>query len=170
MKLRFIFPAFILSIITSLNCSDTTRRTSPSQNDPGSNPVKTKPSSSYSDTVEMVLPSAVFYHADSLQIEKIKAVTEAGIFESLMHEFFYQMRNSRMVLKKYYPNIRIREVKNARYLLFKKANGESELIDLNDKNDPFGIFLFDGLHSPRLVDMTNIESELGFYFSRKPAR
>jgi hypothetical protein len=38
---------------------------------------------------------------------------------------------------------------------------------LNDKNDPFGIFLFDGVQSPRLVDMTNIESELGFYFSKK---
>jgi len=165
MKLKFLFPAFILSIITSLNCSDTQRRTNP----PPNNPVKTKPSSSYSDTVEIVLPSAVIYHADSLQLKKIKAVTEAGIFESMMHEFFYQMRNSRMVLKKYYPNIKIREVEDARYLLFKKKGGGNELIDLNDKNDPFGIFLFDGLQSPRLVDMTNIESELGFYFSMKRA-
>jgi len=167
MKFKFVLPACILSIITGLNCQDTPRRTNPSQDDPGNKPIKTKPSSSYSDTVEIVLPSAVFYNADSLQLEKIKAVTEAGIFESTMHEFFYQMRNSRMVLKKYYPHIKIREVKNARYLLFKKTGGGKELIDLNDKNDPFGIFLFDGVQSPRLVDMTNIESELGFYFSKK---
>ena len=167
MKLKFLFPACILSIWTGLNCSDTPRRASPSLIKAGNNPVKTKPSSSYSDTVEIDLPSAVFYNADSFQLEKIKAVTEAGIFESTMHEFFYQMRNSRMVLKKYYPHIKIREVKNARYLLFKKTGGGKELIDLNGKNDPFGIFLFDGLQSPRLVDMTNIESELGFYFSKK---
>ena len=54
------------------------------------------------------------------------------------------MRNSRMVLEKYYPHIEIREVKNARYLLFKKTDGGIELIDLNDNNDPYGIFIFDG--------------------------
>ena len=143
------------------------QKADPLQRNPGNNPVRTKPSSSYSDTVEIILSSAVFYNPDSLQLEKIKAVTDAGVFESTIHEFFYQMRNSRMVLRKYYPHIEIREVKNARYLLFKKTDGLKELIDLNDKNDPFGIFLFDGRHSPRLVDMTNIESELGFYFSKK---
>jgi len=169
MKLKFLFPACFLSILTGLDCSDTPRQTNPSPINAGDKPVKTKPSSSYSDTVEIDLPSAVFYNPDSIQLEKIKAVTEAGIFESTMHEFFYQMRNSRMVLKKYYPHIKILEVKNARYLLFKKMDAERELIDLNDKNDPFGLFLFDGRQAPRLVDMTNIESELGFYFSRKPA-
>ena len=169
MNLQLLFSVCILSIMTGLYCSDAQKRDDPSQIGPGNKPIKTKPSSSYSDTVEIVSSSAVFYNADSFQLEKIKAVTEAGIFESLMHEFFYQMRNSRMVLKKYYPHIEIREIENARYLLFKKTDGGKELIDLNDKNDPYGIFIFDGLHSPRLVDMTNIESELGFYFSRKPA-
>lgn len=169
MKFKFLFPACVLSVLTGLDCSDTPRQTNPSLTNAGNNPVKTKPSSSYSETVKIDLPSAVFYNADSFQLEKIKAVTETRVFESTMHEFFYQMRNSRIVLKRYYPKIKIREVKNARYLLFEKMDGERELIDLNDKNDPFGIFLFDGLQSPRLVDMTNIESELGFYFSKKPA-
>ena len=167
MNLQFLFSVCILSIMTGLYCSDAQKRDDPSQIGAGSNPIKTKPPSSYSDTVEIVSSSAVFYNADSVQLERIKAATEAGIFESLMHEFFYQMRNSRIVLKKYYPQIEICEVKNARYLLFKKTGGGKELIDLNNNNDPFGILLFDGLQSPRLVDMTNIESELGFYFSRK---
>ena len=166
MKFKFLVPACSLSILTGLNCSDTPRQTNPSPIN-GNKPVKTKPSSSYSDTVEIDVPSAVFYSADSFQLERIKAVTDSGIFESTMHEFFYQMRNSRVVLKKYYPHIKIQEVKNARFLFFKKTGGGKELIDLNDKNDPFGIFLFDGVQSPRLVDMTNIESELGFYFSKK---
>ena len=74
-----------------------------------------------------------------------------------------------MVLKKNYPDVEIRDVINARYLLFNKTDGRKELIDLNDKNDPCGLLLFDSRHSPRLVDMTNIESELGFYFSKEPA-
>ena len=69
-----------------------------------------------------------------------------------------------MVLKIYYPLIKITDVKKARYLLFEKANGKKEYIDLNTKNDPCGIFIFDGQKAPQLVDMTNIESELGFYF------
>jgi len=169
MKLKFLFPACILSTMTGLYCSDPEQKVDPLDSGPGSKPVKTKPPSSYPDTVEIVLPSAVFYNADSLQLNKIKAVTDPRIFESTMHECFYQMRNSRMVLKKYYPDIEIHEVTNARYLLFKKADRRKELIDLDEKSDPCGLFLFDGRHSPRLVDMTNIESELGFYFPKGPA-
>ena len=45
---------------------------------------------------------------------------------------------------------------------------EKNTIDLNTQNDPCGILLFDGRQAPRLVDMTNIETELGFYFSKEP--
>ena len=83
-----------------------------------------------------------------------------------MHDCFYQMRYSRVVLKRSYPQIHILEVKKARYLLFELKGGQKEYIDLNAKNDASGIFIFDGQKAPRLVDMTNIDSELGFYFSR----
>jgi hypothetical protein len=128
--------------------------------------IHSKPASSFSDTIIIDLPSAVFYNPDSLQLEKIKSATDTMIFQSTMHESFYQMRNSRMVLKQYYPHIKITEVKNARYLLFKKATGENDLIDLNTKNDPCGLLIFNGKKAPRLVDMTNVDSELGFYFSK----
>jgi hypothetical protein len=39
------------------------------------------------------------------------------------------------------------------------------VIDLNTQNDPCGIFIFDGHKKAKLADMTNIDSELGFYFS-----
>ena len=125
-----------------------------------------KPPGTYQDTLTINLPAAVFYHPDSLQLEKIKAITDTMVYEGTMHDCFYQMRNSRFVLKKYYPRIKIIEVKNARFLLFEKTGGEKEYIDLNTKNDPCGMFIFDGQKAPRLVDMTNIESELGFYFSK----
>lgn len=130
------------------------------------NAIQQKPPGSFSDTVTIDFPAAVFYNPDSLQLEKIKAVTGKMIFESTVHDCFFQMRNSRIVLKKYYPGIKIIEVKNARYLLFKKVRGEKEYIDLNTKNDPCGIFIFDGVKHPSLVDMTNIDSDLGFYFSK----
>ena len=166
--MKFQFCAYILPVILTFSCADSSTKINQNQNKiENKDPAKNKPAGSFSDTVQInSLPSAVFYDPDSLQLEKIKAITNSTIFESTMHEYFYQMRNSRIVLKKYYPYIKIIEVKNARYLLFEKAGGEKEYVDLNTKNDPSGIFIFDGQKAPQLVDMTNIESELGFYFSK----
>lgn len=128
---------------------------------------KVKPPSSYSDTLVIYPKAAVFYHPDSLQDLAIKAITDSGIYKSSVHEMFYQMRYSRIVLKKYYPDVKIVEAKNVRYLLFKKEGNTAECIDLNTKNDASGLFVFDGHQPPSLLDMTNIETELGFYFKKQ---
>lgn len=91
-------------------------------------------------------------------------MTDPMIFEGTMHDCFYQMRNSRTILKQYYPKVKVKEVVNERCILFKKSNGKVEIIDLNSKNDPCGLFIFDGQKSPLLVDMTNIDTDLSFYF------
>lgn len=125
-----------------------------------------KPPSSYSDTIIIHPPAAVCYNPDSLQLEKIKNITDTSVFESMLHDCFFQQRNSRKVLKEYYPYVKIIDISNIRYLVFEKLNGEKEYIDLDTKQDPCGIFLFDGRKSPQLVDMMNIDTELGFYFSK----
>jgi hypothetical protein len=125
-----------------------------------------KPGSHYNDTILVHSNSAVFYSPDSIQLQEIKSFNDSRVFEGIMHECFYQQRNARNVLKMEYPGIKIVEVKNARYLLFRKESKETEVIDLNRQNDPCGLFLFDPARSPKLADMMNIESELGFYFSK----
>lgn len=127
--------------------------------------VYKKPPSSFNDTLIIMGNSAVFYNSDLLQLEKIKAITEKMVYESNIHDCFYQMRNARVVLKKYWPQIQITETSKARYLLFIKEDKSKIYIDLNTQNDQCGIFLFDPQKKPQLVDMTNIDSELGFYFS-----
>ncbi len=157
---------FLTVIILNLSCSDSHRQTGWIRNENENNKrLKNKPAGSYSDTLEINSPSAVFFTPDSMQLEKIKAITDAMIFESTMHDCFYQMRNSRNSLQKNWPEIKIVEIKNVRYILFKPAVGRHECIDLNIQNDPCGILIFDGNKKARLVDMTNIDSELGFYFS-----
>ncbi|MDP4284741.1 MAG: hypothetical protein Q8891_09970 [Bacteroidota bacterium] len=125
-----------------------------------------KPPSSFGDTLAIQFPSAVFYQPDSLQLEKIKSVNNKMVYESLTHNCFYQMRNARMVLKKYWPQIHVIETSKARYLLFIKANKKTTCIDLNSKNDICGILLFDGKKEPELVDMMNIDTGLEFYFKK----
>ena len=132
-------------------------------------PVKqafSKPASSYNDTLIISTASAVFYTPDSIQLGKIRSVNTKMIVENMEHDCFYQMRNARMVLKKYWPQILIIEISKTRYLLFEKTDKSKKCIDLNSKNDICGIFLFDPQKDPELIDMMNIDTELGFYFKK----
>jgi hypothetical protein len=101
-----------------------------------------------------------------LQLEKIKSVTNAGTFEATMHESFFLMRNARLVIGKYYPQLKIIEAKNVRYLLFIKNDKSGDCIDLDTKKEAYGLFLFNPPKPEQLADMANINTELGFYFSK----
>jgi hypothetical protein len=128
--------------------------------------IKLKPSSSFSDTVKISFPAAVFFKPDSLQLEKIKTITDSAIFESMEHDCFFQMRNARNIVDKYYLGVEIINLTKARFLLFEYKNGIKELIDLDSNNDPCGIYLFDGSRKPVITDMTNIETALSNYFEK----
>lgn len=155
----------LVLIILFLSCSDTGENSKAVQIiNTKQDSIKRKPPSSFSDTIAIDFPAAVFYSPDSLQLEKIRAVTDSGIFESVMHDCFYQMSYSRNVLKKNWPNSKMVEVRNARFLLFRSADGSKEYADLDTRNDACGIFLFNGRKKAQLVDMTNFDSEAGFYF------
>ncbi|CAN5664535.1 hypothetical protein BH11BAC3_BH11BAC3_17510 [soil metagenome] len=166
MKL-YVLKCFILAMICG-SCNDVSKQIKEEQQTT-ENKFKTthKPPGSYQDTaIVKAIAVAVFYSPDSLQLKEIKNITDQSVFESTMHEFFYQVRNAHLVIEKYYPQLKILAVKNVRYILFQRVNGERELVDLNLKNDPYGLIVFDGKKAPQLLDMTNIDTELGFYFSK----
>jgi hypothetical protein len=168
--MKFKFLIFFLPVFLIFACADSHRQRNESHDKTENKVVKHKPPSSYTDTVKInPLVSVVFYSPDVAQLEKIKAVNDKMIFESTMHELFYQVRNSKIVLQKYYAHVKIIDVKNARYLLFKKVDGKQELIDLDTKDDPCGMFIFDGIKSPELADMTNIDTDMEFYFRKNKA-
>ena len=156
-------------MLLASSCSENVKKDS---NQPEEKSAKTKPriikkpASSFNDTIVVNKKSVVFYSPDSLQMEKIKAVNEKAIFDMLTHDCHYQMQNARIELKKYWPQIHIAEATKARYILFVKKDETKLCIDLNDKNDICGLFLFDTKKDPVLVDMPNIDTELGFYFNR----
>jgi len=130
-------------------------------------PQKTgKPKSTYQDTLTINTSAAVFFHPDSLQLLKIKTTTDSSLFDGSMHEFFYQMRNARMYIKKSRPGLPIIESERNRYLMFVGKDGTHTCIDLNTKYDAHGLIIFDGIQTPVQVDMTNVETLIGFYFSK----
>jgi hypothetical protein len=128
--------------------------------------VSHKPYSTFQDTLKISKPSAVFYHPDSLQLEKIKQQTDSIAYKNLIHVHFFLTQNSRNVIKNASPSLNIIEAKNFRYLLFKKKDSSTECIDLDKYAETYGLFLFDGKKAPKLVDMMNIDTELYVYFKK----
>ena len=87
------------------------------------------------------------------------------MFESMKHDCYFQQRNSKIVLKKYWPKIKIIETAKTRYLVFIKSNKTQSYIDLDGKGDICGIFLFNTIKDPQIIDMMNVETELDYYFN-----
>jgi hypothetical protein len=156
----------ILLLLFAFACREQTKNSSP-----GTKPVvlKTKlikkPPSSFNDTLIIDYKSAVFYSPDSLQMEKIQGVNEKNVMAYIKHDCYYQMQNARQSLKNDWPKVKIVEVSRVRYLSFVKSTGVGIVIDLNEKNDICGLFLFDGKQDPVLVDMPNVDTFLNQYFN-----
>lgn len=165
MKLNFFIYSLLFSTIIS--CSDAPQQMSTAQNKIEEKAIrKNKPGSSFTDTLKLDFPVAVFYSPDSLQLEKIKANTDPAIFDGSMHEYFYLMKNARADIRKYYPKLEIVNAKNARYLLFIQTDKSIDCIDLDTKKDACGLYVFNREKAPLLVDMANVNTQLGFYFSK----
>lgn len=165
-------PSFLSGLIFCLfsccmhSCTQPAKKNIPVESNPDATDIiKRKPVSSFSDTLTIHFPAAVFYNPDSLQLQKIKKVTEKNDYETEVHNCIYLMRNASNIMKQYWPKVNMIEAHKARYLLFIKADKTKVCIDLDTKGDMCGIFLFDGKKEPQLADMMNIDTALDFYFS-----
>jgi hypothetical protein len=167
MKMKFQFLFWFLAASLILSCADSPQqnKTVEKNSKNKSLPIQ-KPASNNHDTLKINSTAAVFYYSDSLQLKKIRSLTDTAAYEANMHEYFFLMRNAHLVIEKNKPQLNIIEAKNVRYLLFIHADKTAECIDLDKKFDPYGLFLFDGKKSPQFVDMDNIDTDLGFYFSK----
>lgn len=166
MKKTTIFLTLAFLLFVSCN-NDPQNNHKKKEKDLKAKTANSKPPSNYQDTLKIDFRAAIFYHPDSLQLLKIKELIDSGVYDATMHEYFYQMRNARIVLKKDWPTIKIIEANKVRYLLFKKKNKETKIVDLDTKGDPHGLFLFNQEQDPKQVDMMNIDTELSRYFSKK---
>jgi hypothetical protein len=163
MKSYFI-PFIFLLLSAIISCGVKTSRKEPEI----INPVKTqgKPASSFTDTIVINDRAAVFYYPDSMQLKKIEAGMNKGVFEASMHEYDSQLRVSHKALQNQWPGIRIIEAKAARFLRFIEPGNKEILVDLDTKGDPYGLIVFTPGKTPLQIDMMNADSQLYYYFSK----
>lgn len=112
------------------------------------------------DTIQLHLPSAVFFFPDSGQLTAYKMFIP-GSFESSEHEYFYQINNAKSRLQSNWKQVEVIECKSAKYL---QVAGEGVLFNLDEINEPWGLILFEKGKAPAHVDMMNIDTELENYF------
>ena len=155
-----------LSLLVASCREGTSGNLSTNSNTNSSDTVKliAKPPSNYRDTIVVKGTAAVFFHPDSLQLLSIRDQMDSVIYKSLTHELHYQMRNARIVLHQFYPNVPIIETAKHRFIQFQSDAIPSVVIDINAIKDISGIILFNGRAQPHLTDMMNIDTELGEYF------
>ena len=125
-----------------------------------------KPPAVFQDTMIIDSKTAVFYQPDSIQLNRIKSLTDSRIFDGSMHEYDYQIRTAHLALNRNWPQIKAIEAKDSRYLAFKKDGNNKIIIDLDKYDDAYGMFLFEAGKNPVPVDMTNVEQAIYFYFSK----
>ncbi len=162
-KTAFIFAGIIFTMACSENKKSSGLKIESSQ---AQKIVHLKPPSNYNDTLIIQDLSAVFYEPDSIQLLEIKKLTSPQIYDGSMHEYFYKIKTSRLDLQRNWKHIKIIEAKNLRFLNFRKIDGTISTIDLNNFDDAYGMFIFDGKKDPSLVDLANLNSDLNNYLAR----
>lgn len=158
----FLVPIFFFAFVQA--CTQPKKNTHQMPDGRDEKKAKRKPPSSYNDKLSVPPLSAVFFQPDSAQFTKIESVTDKQIFKGSMHEYEYQIRNARLFLKQHWPYLNVIDTKNIRFLLFQHRNKITDTVDLN-RNDPAGMYVFDGIRQPLLIDMTNVETQVPDYFS-----
>jgi hypothetical protein len=127
---------------------------------------KKKPGATSSDSLIVTLPSVVFFEPDSIQLEKIRKISDDDAFKTSVHEYFYMSRNVKSYLGQHRPGLKILEAKNFRYIVFVRSGGSTEIIDLDGIADAWGMYVFDPDKDPQLSDMMNVDTEIPRYFPK----
>jgi hypothetical protein len=155
----------IMLLVLTIGCTEQNRNIPGEEKKPAHKPpLLKKPPSSFNDTLVIDQKSAVFYCPDSLQMKKIEAINEKNMMAQIRHDCHYQMAYARSSLKSDWPGVKVIDASGVRYLEFVKTDGTKTFVDLNEKNDICGLFLFDVKKEPILVDMPNVDTILGSYF------
>lgn len=163
----YIKPVFFAAIIICCGCNNDPNKKQEQKENKQPAIVRQKPAAGNNDTFYVTKPAAIFFVPGSRQLQQIKNGTDTMTFASMQHDCFYQQRNARNVLQKNWPRVWLPEAVTARYILFRNNKTTIACIDLDQNNDACGLYLFNGSDTPKPADMTNIETEAGFYFRKK---
>lgn len=109
--------------------------------------------------VEISEPAAVYFHPDSIKLDKLEEAMGENFFTAA-EESMFNISSSREFLIK--QKVKILETE-ARELHFKKSDGSVKVIDLQDAKYTWGLFLFNGQSDPVQADLKDPAKQFNAY-------
>ena len=122
-----------------------------------------KPAAFFHDTLYIDTPAAVFYYPDSIQLKIVADSLDSSVYKGIMHSYYYQVKTAHQTLTRLWPGLSIFEAKNFRYIKYAQKGTVLECVDINRKNELYGLMVFDGKKKPVEIDMTNLETQVSSY-------
>ena len=118
------------------------------------------------DTVVIKEKAVLFFHPDTLQIQRIQAKNPELNYENQAHDCQVMINNARLVLRQNYREIKELDNKGARYLLCIRNDNSNICIDMNAPAELCAIYAFDPDNDPYPVDPKDAETAFKNYFHR----
>lgn len=114
------------------------------------------------DTLVIDKKAAVFYQPDTIQIEIRKKEIGEDKFMIGADDYLYSMHIAYNFIDS--ARLTMLDAKGKRFLKFVTADKSQQIIKLDTLPELWGLFLFDPIKKPKLVDMTIIDEEYKSYF------
>ncbi len=114
------------------------------------------------DTIVVKNQTAIIIEPTDKQIEKRKKEVGEEDFYIGADDYMWYLNESTETFRK--NKLNVLNIKNGKTMKFEMENGNNAILELNEEDELWQIYLFDPKLKPKKIDMTDSENEYKTYF------
>jgi hypothetical protein len=114
------------------------------------------------DTIIIKNQIAIIIEPTDKQIEKRKKAVGEEDFYIGADDYMFYLNESTETFRK--NKLQVLNIKNGKIIKFEMENGNNAILELNQEDELWQIYLFDPKLKPQKIDMTDSENEYKTYF------
>jgi len=114
------------------------------------------------DTIVIKKQIAIIVEPTDKQIEKRKKAIGEEDFYIGADDYMFYLNESTETFRK--NKLKVLNIKNGKIIKFEMENGNNAILELNDEDELWQMYLFDPKLKPKKIDMTDSENEYKTYF------
>jgi hypothetical protein len=114
------------------------------------------------DTIIIKNQIAIIIEPTDKQIEKRKKAVGEEDFYIGADDYMFYLNESTETFRK--NKLQVLNIKNGKIIKFEMKNGNNAILELNQEEELWQIYLFDPKLKPKKIDMTDSENEYKTYF------
>lgn len=114
------------------------------------------------DTIVIKNQTAIIIEPTDKQIEKRKKVVGEEDFYIGADDYMFYLNESNETFRK--NKLKVLNIKSGKIIKFEMETGNNAILELNDEDELWQIYLFDPKLKPKKIDMTDSENEYKNYF------